>query len=145
MSKFEFFRSSCPSRSSWRVLVSNVLNDWNIWNKWNSHSPVTFARIRHRTILHRRDPARLRRNEKKNLTAKNLARRSRNRNSDYLAQRRKGRKGRKITVKQFFKIIHIFPLNLACFAAWRESIPVFEYSDSRKFARAVQTFKHSRA
>jgi hypothetical protein len=44
-------------------------------------------------------------------------------NSDHLQQRRKGRKGRKITVKKFSKIIHLFPPNLACFAPWRESIP----------------------
>jgi len=36
---------------------------------------------------------------RRDLTAKNLARLRRNQNSDYLAQRRKGRKGRKITVK----------------------------------------------
>jgi len=73
--------------------------------------------------------------------AKDLARHSRNRNSDYLAQRRKGRKDRKITLKKFFKIIHIVPLNLACFAAWRESIPVFEYSRYQKVCASRASFQ----
>jgi hypothetical protein len=32
----------------------------------------------------------------------------------------------------FFQIIHLSPPNLACFAPWRESIPLFEYVGSMK-------------
>src|SRR6478735_2320567 len=83
-------------------------------------------------------------------TAKNLARQGRNRNSEYLAQRRQGRKGRRITVKNFSQIIHLSSPNLACFAPWRESIPLFEYFSSmenlrrpRKFSRIVVHRSHS--
>jgi hypothetical protein len=47
------------------------------------------------------------------LTAKNLARQSRNQNSEYLAQRRKGRKEIKLP-------------DLAFLASWREQIPVLD-------------------
>jgi hypothetical protein len=79
--------------------------------------------------------------ERKNLfTTKDLARRSRNRNPDYLPQRRKGRKGRKNNGEKFTKIIHLFPPNLACFAPWRESIPrVRVFQITGKFAQAAQT------
>ena len=89
---------------------------------------------------------------KLNLTAKCPARQSRNRNSEYLPQRRQGRKGRKITVKKFSKIIHLFPPNLACFAplrlnsghAWRESIPrVRVFQVTGKFERAAQILQYS--
>src|SRR6266849_3214325 len=71
-------------------------------------------------------------------------RQGRNRNSEYLAQRRQGRKGRRITVNNFSKIIHLSLPNLAYFAPWRESIPLFEYFSStenlrrrRKFSRKI--------
>jgi len=47
------------------------------------------------------------------LTTKKLERQSRNENSEYLAQRRKGRKE------------ILFP-DLACLASWREQIPVLD-------------------
>jgi hypothetical protein len=47
-------------------------------------------------------------------------------------------------VNNFSKIIHLSPPNLAYFAPWRESIPLFEYFSStenlrrpRKFSRIV--------
>jgi hypothetical protein len=47
-------------------------------------------------------------------------------------------------VKNFFQIIPLSPPNLAYFAPWRESIPLFEYFNSaehlprpRKFSRIV--------
>jgi hypothetical protein len=43
-------------------------------------------------------------------------------------QRRRGRKGRRITMNNFSKIIHLLPPNLACFAPWRESSPLIEIS-----------------
>src|SRR5262245_34274968 len=50
-----------------------------------------------------------------------LARQSQKCNSEYLPQRRQGRKDRKIIINNFFKIILSFLRNLACFAPWRES------------------------
>ena len=42
------------------------------------------------------------------------------------------------------KIIHLSPPNLAYFAPWRESIPLFEYFNSNgKFAQAAQILKDS--
>jgi hypothetical protein len=84
------------------------------------------------------------------LTTKDLARQSRNRNSEHLAQRRQGRKGRRKMVKIVCKIIYLSLPNLACFAslrrdsghAWRESIPVFEYfrsPDSLREPRKLST------
>src|SRR5688572_7178779 len=64
-----------------------------------------------------------------------LARHSGNQISEYLAQRREGRKVRKITVNNFSKIIHLSLPNLACFAPWRESIPLFEYFSSMENLR----------
>ena len=44
------------------------------------------------------------------------------------------------------KIIHLSPPNLAYFAPWRESIPLFEYFNSNgKFAQAAQILKDSSA
>jgi hypothetical protein len=78
------------------------------------------------------------------LTTKNLAQQSRNRNSDYLPQRRKGRKGRKNNGEKFSKIIHLLPPNLACFAPWRESIPrVRVFQITGEFAQAAQTSSYS--
>ena len=90
-------------------------------------------------------PIRVAKTTKKfDLTTKNPMRQGRNRNSKYPAQRRQGRKGRRITVSNFSKIIHLSPPNLAYFAPWRESIPLFEYFSStenlrrpRKFSRMV--------
>ncbi len=88
------------------------------------------------------DLARLSRNqnEKGNITTKGPARQGRNRNSEYLAQRRQGRKGRRITVNNFSKIIHLSPPNLAYFAPWRESIPLFEYFSSTENLRRPREF-----
>ncbi len=48
-------------------------------------------------------------------------------------------------VKTVYKIIYLSLPNLACFAPWRESIPVFEYSRSpanlrelRKLSKIVE-------
>ena len=79
---------------------------------------------------------------KTSLITKDLARPSRNRNSEYLAQRRQARKGWRKTVNNFSKISHLSPPNLAYFAPWRESIPLFEYFNG-KFAHAAQTLKDS--
>jgi|GEM_PF-6608566 len=84
------------------------------------------------------------------LATKDLARQSRKRNSEHLAQRRQGRKGRRKMVKIVCKIIYLSLPNLACFAsrrrdsghAWRESIPVFEYfrsPDSLREPRKLST------
>src|SRR5262245_49553556 len=50
-----------------------------------------------------------------------LARQSQKCNSEYLPQRRQGRKDRKVIINNFFKLILSFLRNLACFAPWRES------------------------
>jgi len=53
---------------------------------------------------------------------------SRNRNSEYLPQRRKGRKGRRKNVKIIRKKYLYFPFELGAFAPWRE-----KYSNPRIF------------
>src|SRR5438105_10393440 len=71
------------------------------------------------------------------LTTKDPARQSRNRNSEYLPQRRKGRKVRRLGVKIIYKSFCPFPINLGAFAAWREKFP------TRIFARAAQILNYS--
>jgi hypothetical protein len=60
------------------------------------------------------------------LSGVKIARQSHKGNSEYLPQRRQGRKERRMIINNFFKIIHLFPPNLACFAPWRESSPLIE-------------------
>jgi len=46
-------------------------------------------------------------------------------NSEYLPQRRKGRKGRRMITKSAGKIVYLSLPNLACLASWRELFPWF--------------------
>src|SRR5438094_10545277 len=71
---------------------------------------------------------------KDNLTTAIPARQSRNRNSEYLPQRRKGRKVRRLRVKIIYKSFCPFPVTLA---AWREKFP------TRLFARGAQILNYS--
>jgi len=68
----------------------------------------------------------------------------RNRNSDYLPQRRKGRKGRKITVKNLLQNNSSLPseLGVLCVLAGVNSL-CSNIPDIEKFAPAAQTFEHS--
>jgi hypothetical protein len=78
------------------------------------------------------------------LTTKHPARRSRNRNSDYLPQRRKGRKVRKITVKQFLQNNPSLPSELGVLCALAGINPLSSnIPDTGKFARAAQTLRYS--
>jgi hypothetical protein len=66
-------------------------------------------------------------------TAKNLVRRRRNQKSEYLRQRRKGRKEIKLP-------------DLAFLASWREQIPVLaSHASAGKFAQAAKTSTFSGA
>jgi hypothetical protein len=57
---------------------------------------------------------------------------SRKRSSEYLAQSRKGRKGRRKNVKIIRKNIYLSPSNLVAFAPWREEYPNPRTFDFRK-------------
>ncbi|MEO6163743.1 MAG: hypothetical protein ABIP88_06375, partial [Candidatus Binatia bacterium] len=47
-------------------------------------------------------------------------------------------------VKKVSKVFHLFPLNLACFAPWRESIPhVREIQITGSVAQAAHTLNYS--
>ena len=46
-------------------------------------------------------------------------------------------------MNNFSKIIHFSAPNLACFAPWRELIPLFEYFSSNKVAQAAEILKDS--
>src|SRR4029077_9396477 len=82
-----------------------------------------------------------RRGKKKfELTTKIPVRLSRNRNSEYLPQRRKGRKVRRLRVKIIYKSFCPFPVTLA---AWREEFPTPSTFDARLFAQAAQIFNYS--
>jgi hypothetical protein len=56
-------------------------------------------------------------------TTKDLARQSRNQMSEYLSQRRKGRKGRRKNVKIIRKNIYFSSFELGDVAPWREEYP----------------------
>ena len=68
---------------------------------------------------------------------------SRNRNSEYLPQRRKGRNVRRLRVKIIYKSFCPFPINLGAFAPWREEFPTPSTFDARLFAQAAQIFNYS--
>ncbi len=74
--------------------------------------------------------------------AEDTARLRRNRNSDYLPQRRKGRKGRKITVKNLVQNNSSLPseLGVLCGLAGVNSL-CSNIPDTGKFAPAAQTFE----
>jgi hypothetical protein len=76
------------------------------------------------------------------LTTKIPVRLSRNRNSEYLPQRRKGRKVRRLRVKIIYKSF-CPPRNLGAFAPWREEFPTPSTFDARLFAQAAQIFNYS--
>src|SRR6185295_9452636 len=84
-----------------------------------------------------------RRGKKKfELTTKVPVRLSRNRNSEYLPQRRKGRKVRRLRVKIIYKSF-CPPRNLGAFAPWREEFPTPSTFDARLFSQAAQIFNYS--
>ena len=66
---------------------------------------------------------------------------SRNRNSEYLPQRRKGRKVRRLRVKIIYKSFCPFPITLA---PLREEFPTPSTFDARLFAQAAQIFNYSK-
>jgi hypothetical protein len=66
---------------------------------------------------------------KVDLTTDKLARQSRNQNSEYLAQRRKGRK-------------EILLPDFACLASWREQIPVLDSHGHRKICASGEHEKN---
>jgi hypothetical protein len=63
------------------------------------------------------------------LTTEDPARQSRNQDSEYLAQRRKGRK----------------EIKLPDLASWREAIPVLKPRATEKFSQALKTLQHTNA
>jgi hypothetical protein len=65
---------------------------------------------------------------------------SRNRNSEYLPQRRKGRKVQRLRVKIIYKSFCPFPITLA---PWREEFSTPSTFDARLFAQAAQIFNYS--
>jgi outer membrane protein, multidrug efflux system len=67
---------------------------------------------------------------------------SRNRNSEYLPQRRKDRKVRRLRVKIIYKSF-CPPRNLGAFAPWREEFPTPSTFDARLLAQAAQIFNYS--
>src|SRR5882672_4236874 len=71
---------------------------------------------------------------KDNLTTAIPARQSRNRNSECLPQRRKGRKVRRLRVKIIYKSFRPFPIT---FAPWREEFL------TRLFAQAAEILNYS--
>src|SRR6476620_11934866 len=73
-------------------------------------------------------------------TTKIPVRLSRNRNSEYLPQRRKGRKVRRLRVKIIYKSFCPFTITLA---PWREEFPTPSTFDARLFAQAAQIFNYS--
>src|SRR5580765_1168545 len=73
-------------------------------------------------------------------TTKDPVRLSRNRNSEYLPQRRKGRKVRRWRVKIIYKSCCPFPITLA---PWREEFQTPSTFDARLFAQAAQIFNYS--
>ena len=64
-------------------------------------------------------------------------------NSEYLPQRRKGRKVRRLRVKIIYKSFCPFPHKLGAFAPWREEFPTPSTFDARLFAQAAQIFNYS--
>src|SRR3990170_2455688 len=67
---------------------------------------------------------------------------NRNRNSEYLPQRRQGRKGRRKHVKIFRKNICLFPPNLASLRLCGRHIRIRESSITGKFTQAARYDKH---
>src|SRR3970040_1973862 len=67
---------------------------------------------------------------------------NRNRNSEYLPQRRQGRKGRRKHVKIFRKSIFLFPPNLASLRLCGRHIRIRESSITGKFTQAARYGKH---
>jgi len=71
-----------------------------------------------------------------------LSANSRNRNSEYLPQRRQGRKGRRKHVKIFRKNICLFPPNFASLRLCGKHIRIRESSITGKFTQAARYDKH---
>ena len=67
---------------------------------------------------------------------------NRNQNSEYLPQRRQGRKGRRKHVKIFRKNIFLFPPNLASLRLCGRHIRIRESSITGKFTQAARYDKH---
>src|SRR5258705_2888875 len=79
----------------------------------------------------------------RNITTKHLARLSRNRNSEYLPQRRKGRKVRRLRVKIIYKSFCPFPITLAPLRLGGRNSRLRVLSMARLFAQAAQIFNYS--
>src|ERR1700754_4498777 len=75
-------------------------------------------------------------------TTKDPVRQSRNRNSEYLPQRRKGRKVRRLRVKIIYKSFCPFPVTLAPLRLGGRNSRL-RVLDARLFAQAAQIFNYS--
>jgi len=66
------------------------------------------------------------------------------RNSEYLPQRRKGRKSSEIEGEIIIRVFYHFPITFGAFAAWREKFPRPDYlRGARKFLNYSNT-KHAK-